>query len=60
LVSGVAEPLNETTIGIDHMTGEREGVGITARGTHYIMLSEPSAALEEVRSLMDEVFLPGR
>lgn len=55
----MGEPLNETDGGITHGDAIRIGDGVIVRGKHLLLLSEPKDAIAEVRSLMDEAFLPG-
>ena len=57
--SGVGEPLNETSLGITHGNAVRLGDGVIVRGKHLLLLSEPGAAVSEVRSLMDSAFFEG-
>eukprot|EP01032_Pedospumella_encystans_P011646 gene11646-13532_t len=56
---GVEEALNETTGGMSHYPDWiRSGDGITVTGKHYLLLSSISDGLKEVRTLMDELYLP--
>lgn len=57
--AGVDEPLNETSSGMSHYPSwERYGDGIVVRGKHLVLLSNIQEAMRELRTMMDEQFLP--
>ena len=55
---GVEEPLNETTKGFlgEYPTWSRQGNGIIIRGKHFVLLSELSNGMKEVRQYMDKLY----
>jgi lysosomal alpha-mannosidase len=56
---GVDEPLNETAGGMSHYPSwERFGDGIVVRGKHLVLLSNIQDAMRELRTMMDEQYLP--
>ena len=56
---GVDEALNETVGGMSHYpTWTRSGDGIVARGRHWLLLSDRRTAMRELRTAMDQLFLP--
>ena len=56
---GVDEPLNETSSGMSHYPSwERFGDGIVVRGKHLVLLSNIQEAMRELRTMMDEQYLP--
>ena len=55
---GVGEPLNETTSITPYPDPQRIGEGIVTRGRHVILISPASSRLRELRTRMDQEFLP--
>ena len=55
---GVGEPLNETTSITPYPNPQRIGDGIVSRGRHVLLLSPALSGLRELRTRMDQEFLP--
>ena len=55
----MTEPLNETTLGMTHYpTWKRRGDGITVSGRYSLILSKITNGMKELRSAMDQYYLP--
>lgn len=56
---GVGEPLDETDGGIEpYPTWKRIGDGIVVTGKQYLLLSDLSDGIKELRVTMDKIYLP--
>ena len=55
---GVGEPLNETTSISPYPNAQRIGNGIVSKGRHVILISSPDSRMKELRTRMDQEFLP--